>query len=141
MKIKAYALILALAAIMTAQTANPSTSDKDSAATGSSKCACCEKTAVDSKDMPCCKGKDTKGEMACCHGKGAQADMACCKGEGAKACMRAGKGSESCCGKNAACCQKAEGCCGAKDKTERAANGCCADGKCDRKAHQHATGM
>ena len=141
MKIKMLALILALTTAMWAQTATPTTSDKDSASSASTACPCCDKTAADSKDMPCCHGKDSKGAMACCHGKDAKADMACCKGKDVKACMRASKGSESCCGNDAACCKEGAACCGAKDKAEMTMKGCCAGGKCDRKAHQHASGM
>ena len=137
MKIKMLALILALTTTMWAQTANPTTSDKDSA----NSAACCDKMAKDSKDMPCCHGKDTKGDMACCHGKDAKAEMACCKGKDAKACMRASKDAGSCCGKDAACCKEGASCCGAKDNTETASKACCAGAKCDRKAHQHASGM
>jgi hypothetical protein len=141
MKIKMLALILALTTTMWAQTANPTTSDKDSAAASSTASACCDKMAKDSKDMPCCHGKDVKGEMACCHGKDAKGDMACCNGKDAKACMRASKDAGSCCGKDAACGQEGVSCCGAKGTAEATAKGCCAGGKCDRHAHQHASGM
>jgi hypothetical protein len=141
MKIKMLALILALTTTVWAQTTNPPASDKDSAAASSKACPCCDKMTKDSKDMPCCHGKDAKSEMPCGHGKDANGEMACCKGKDAKASRRASKGGESCCGKDASCCKEGASCCGAKDKADTAAEGCCAGGKCDRKAHQHASGM
>jgi hypothetical protein len=131
MKIKMLALILALATITCAQTNNPPTPDKATApAASSTQCACCDKAANDSKDMPCCHGKDAKGEMACCKENA----------KDAKACMRVGKDAVSCCGKDMACGKESAGCCD-KAKTETAAKGCCSGAKCDRHAHQHASDM
>ena len=143
MKIKMFALILALVATMWAQTSNPTTSDKDAAAApaaSSAACSCCDKMAKASKDMPCCHSKEAKGDMACCHGKNSKGEMACCSGKDAKACIRASKSAGNCCGKEAACCKEGASCC-AKDNKETAANGCCAGGKCDRHTHQHASGL
>lgn len=141
MKIKMLALILALTTTMWAGTANPSTADKDSAGASSAACPCCDKMAKNSKDMQCCQSKDARSEMPCCHGKDANGEMPCCKGKDAKACMRASKGGDGCCGKDTSCRKEGASCCGAKDKVDTAAEGCCAGGKCDRKAHQHASGM
>lgn len=129
MKIKTFALMLALAATTWAQTVAPTTSDKNTPAVGSATCPCCAKTGDNSKDMPCCHGKEAKGEMACCSG-----------GKGAKACMRAGHEGGSCCGKDAACCKDGASCCG-KDTKESDVKGCCAGSKCDRRAHHQDTGL
>lgn len=144
MKITTLALILTLATISWAQSADPSakTPTTDKPATASASCACCDKMSKDGKAMDM---KDMK-EMACCKhdAKNGKSEMSCCKGkEGteAKACMRETKDSAagSCC--TEACGKEHASCCASKEDKSQAAARCCGGGKCDRHAHEHAGGV
>lgn len=135
MKIKLLAFVLALTTVSWAQSANPTPNDKPAApAANTSSCACCDKMAKDTKDMAACCRHDAKDSKS---------DMPCCNGEEGKACMKVSTNAApgSCCGKDAACCKEGASCCTAKEKAQSAAKGCCAAGKCDRHAHQHASGV
>lgn len=132
MRNKLFALILALTVVSWAQTATQTapSAPTQSAPAETTKAACCDKMATDSKDghAACMRKGDRAGMKAmasCCAGK---EGALCCGGKDAKSCMKDDKGMASCCkdgcGKDKAtsCCDRkaGKGCCGS-NKTEKPA--------------------
>jgi len=129
MKLKIVALILALTTMSWAQTSTQ-TAPTQSEPAETTKAACCDKMATDSKDghAACMRKGDRagmKGMTSCCMGK---EGAPCCGGKDAKTCTKDDKAMASCCkdgcGKDKAtsCCDRktGRGCCGS-NKTEKPA--------------------
>lgn len=133
MKLKFFALFLALSLIVWAQAPPSPTTPNSTPAPEVKGCChhgaamkegCCHHAKVDSKDAASCCGDkcQAKAGKSCCESK----DMKAC----AKECKKAGSGQQAKCGANGKDCSG-----GSADKT---AAKCCGGNKCER--HQEAAG-
>ena len=142
MKLKFFALFLALSMIVWAQAPQAPTTPNSTPAQNSTPApeakGCCHHSA-DMKEGCCHHAKaDSKDAMSCCGDKCQAKDgKSCCEGKDMKACAKECK-KAGCCkdAKEAKCCTEGKGCCkGASDQT---AEKCCGGNKCER--HQQVAG-
>jgi|SRR5215467_12487075 hypothetical protein len=125
MKIRLFALLLALSVSTWAQTAAQGVPAQSTPSTPKSQCACCDKAAKED-GAGCCqhaKGKDDKEVASCCGKEGSS----CC-GKG----MQCGKESA----KDGGCCGDGKSCCGKSAEGDKTAMKCCKEKQCER---HHAT--
>jgi hypothetical protein len=133
MRNKLFALILALTVVSWAQTATQTTPTQSAPAAETTKAACCDKMAADSKDghaacMRSSKMSDDKEMASCCGGK----ETASCCGKDSKSCMKDEKSAASCC-KDARAKDKTASCCDRKTGKE-CGKGCCGSNKSEKPA-------
>jgi len=115
-------LIVALAGwaqTATQTPANPTGTQKASAAQSETKAEC-----------PCCQ-KMAEGMSCCHHGKDEKAATSCCSGKDGKSCMKSDKSANASCA-NCECCNgKGEkDCCAHCAKETKMAMSCCGHGHC-----------
>ena len=128
MRLKIFALILALTVVSWAQTVTQNTpsSPQQSGAPEKATPSCCDKmAATDSKDAhaACMRQHDGKEMASCCPGKD---EKSCCDSKDSKSCMKDGKMADCCKGKAGMKCDREAGkecgkdCCGS-NKSEKPA--------------------